>query len=731
VHSRTILHLPMTSILRVALPVPLPTLFDYREGDTPAPIGSRVRVPFGRRERIGIVAARVDASDFDEARIKPVGAVLDQTPLLSGELLATLRWASRYYQHPLGEVLFGALPTRLRAARAQAAEGIAGFALGADGRAALADPVRRRAPRIDALLAALADGPLSSTQLDVLAGATARRTAVARGWIEPVRLASTPVIARSAAGPALNPAQHKAAEDVIARRGFDAFLLDGVTGSGKTEVYLEIIRDCLARDRQALVLVPEIALTPQTLRRFRERLGVDVAALHSGLGEGERERAWLAAARGEARVVLGTRSAIWVPLARPGLIVVDEEHDTSYKQQDGFRYHARDVAVVRAKALDVPVVLGSATPSLESLANVAAGRYRGLRLDHRAGLAQPPALRVVDLRHQRLQHGLAPPTLEAIAACVARGEQVLVFKNRRGYAPVLLCHDCGWSAHCPDCERALTLHRTDARLRCHHCGFEQRVPNACPSCGGLALNALGEGTERLEEILKQRFERVPVVRVDRDTTRGRRLRDALLDSLPAAGARILVGTQMLAKGHDLPHLTLVVVVGVDEGLYSIDFRASERLGQLIVQVAGRAGRAERPGAVILQTHAPDHPLLGVLLDGGYRALAQRLLRERSEASLPPFAQFALLRAEAKEKATLDRFLAAAARVAMHAGIVAHGPLAAPMPRRAGADRAQVLIESAERSTMQAFLPGWLETLRTLPDERRVRWSIDVDPVDLY
>ncbi|WP_395679131.1 primosomal protein N' [Dokdonella sp.] len=721
----------MTSILRVALPVPLHTVFDYREGDTPAAVGSRVRVPFGRRERVGIVAARVAASELDEERLKPIGAVIDTAPLLDGELLATLRWAARYYQHPLGEVLFGAIPTRLRSVRALPEPGIAAFALAAGGRAALADPARRHAPRIDALLAALAGGPRSAAQLTALAGAAARRSALSRGWIEPVRLTGAPATAGGTPGPALNPAQRDAAAAVIAARGFGAFLLDGVTGSGKTEVYLEIIRDCLARDRQALVLVPEIALTPQTLRRFRERLGVDVAALHSGLGEGERERAWLAAARGEAPVVLGTRSAIWVPLARPGLIVVDEEHDTSYKQHEGFRYHARDVAVVRAKALDVPVVLGSATPSLESLANVAAARYRSLRLDHRAGLAQPPALRVVDLRHQRLQHGLAAPTLDAIASCVARGEQVLVFKNRRGYAPVLICHDCGWSAHCPDCERALTLHRADARLRCHHCGFEQRVPSACPACGGLALNALGEGTERLEEVLKSRFEGVPVVRVDRDTTRGRRLRDALLDSLPGAGARILVGTQMLAKGHDLPHLTLVVVVGVDEGLYSIDFRASERLGQLIVQVAGRAGRAERPGTVILQTHAPDHPLLGVLLDGGYRALAQRLLQERRDASLPPFAQFALLRAEAKDKLALERFLVSATQAAACAGIRAHGPLAAPMPRRAGADRAQVLLESADRSTLQAFLPGWLDALRALPDERRLRWSIDVDPVDLY
>jgi primosomal protein N' (replication factor Y) len=691
-----------------------------------------VRVPFGRRELVGIVADKVDASTLDDARIKPAGAVLDAAPLLGGELLSTLRWAARYYQHPLGEVLFAAVPAALRSARALPETGIAGFAITAAGSAALADPARRRGTRVEALLTALAAGPLTRQQADLLGGAAAKRNALTHGWIEPRRLDAPAQPHASTAGPPLNPEQRAAADAVIAEADrFAPFLLDGVTGSGKTEVYLDIIRSVLARGRQALVLVPEIALTPQAIRRFRERLGIDVAALHSGLGEIERARAWLAASRGEAPVVLGTRSAVLVPLARPGVIVVDEEHDASYKQQDGFRYHARDLALVRAKALDIPVVLGSATPSLESLANVAAGRYRSLRLDHRAGLAQPPSLRVIDLRHQRLQHGLAPPTIEAIAACLARGEQVLVFKNRRGYAPVLMCRDCGWNARCPDCERALTLHRGENRLRCHHCGLEQAPPHACPSCSSLALHPVGEGTERLEDALGARFPEVPVVRVDRDTTRGRRMRDALLDSLPDAGARILVGTQMLAKGHDLPHLTLVVVVGVDESLYSVDFRASERLGQLVVQVAGRAGRAERPGSVLLQTHAPDHALLGVLLDGGYRALAARLLAERRDAQLPPFAQFALLRAESKEQALLDRFLAAAAAAVAHGGIVVHGPLAAPMPLRAGAHRGQVLIESPERASMQAFLPAWLDHVRSLPDERKLRWSIDVDPVDLY
>ncbi|HEY0231409.1 MAG TPA: primosomal protein N', partial [Dokdonella sp.] len=718
----------MPSILRLALPVPLNTLFDYRAPAGVAPTaGCRVLVPFGKRAVVGVVVEQAAASDLDDDKLKPIERVLDERPLLTPELMSTLRWAARYYHHPLGEVLQAALPVALRSARELPLCGIEALQSTPAGVAALADPKRRRGTHGDALLEVLAAGPLPTAQARARSGASAAvvRAALAHGWIERVRVAASAIAPAPIAGPALNAEQRAAADSVIAAKGFEPFLLDGVTGSGKTEVYLDIIRACLAQGRQALVLVPEIALTPQALRRFRERLGIDIAALHSGLGESERARAWLAAARGEARVILGTRSALFVPLPVPGVIIVDEEHDASYKQQEGFRYHARDLAVMRAKALDVAIVLGSATPSLESLANVEAARYRRLRLTHRAGLAQPPALRVVDLRRQNLQNGLAASTLDAIADCIARGEQALIFKNRRGYAPVLMCHDCGWSAQCPDCERALTLHRAANRLRCHHCGYEQALPRACPACAGLALHPLGQGTERLEEALAAQFPGVPIVRVDRDTTRGRRMRDALLDSLSSDGARILVGTQMLAKGHDLPHLTLVVVVGVDEGLHSLDFRASERLGQLVVQVAGRAGRAERAGTVILQTHDPTHPLLATLLNGGYHALAKQLLKDRRDASLPPFAQFALLRAEGGDKAALTAFLGAAMTAAADAGdaIVLHGPLDAPMPRRAGAFRGQVLIEAAERVALQTFLPRWLDDLRAIPGERRLRWSI--------
>ena len=497
-------------------------------------------------------------------------------------------------------------------------------------------------------------------------------------------------------------------------------------------MYLGLIERVLAAGGQALMLVPEIGLTPQTLRRFRERFGGRVFALHSGLAEGERSRAWLAAARGDAGVILGTRSAIFAPLPHLAFIAVDEEHDASYKQQDGFRYSARDLAIVRARALGVPVMLGSATPSLESLANVEAGRYTCVRLSARPGAARAPTLRVLDMRRSRLVHGMSPELVTAVRDCLARGEQALIFRNRRGYAPVLTCHDCGWHADCERCAKPMTLHRARARLVCHHCAAERPVPAQCPECGAQTLAPQGHGTERLEEALVDLFPQAPVVRIDRETTRRRGALEALFDSLGPDRAGIYVGTQMLAKGHDLPNLTLVAILGVDDGLYSADFRASERLGQLVVQVSGRAGRASKPGAVLLQTHHPDHALLGTLLRGGYRGLAASLLAERHDAQWPPYAHLALLRAEAKQLQQTEKFLRDATQAAgAPEGIEIAGPIPAPMPLRAGMHRAQLLLSSAERARLQHFLPAWIETLRALPSARQVRWSVDVDPIDLY
>ncbi|MBL8300047.1 MAG: primosomal protein N' [Rhodanobacteraceae bacterium] len=726
----------MPEILRVAVPVPLPQLFDYLapRGAAVAP-GCRVLVPFASGRQVGIVVDTASDSEIPHGKLKAVVQVLDTKPLLTRELLSTLYWASRYYQHPLGAVLETALPVGLRQAKPLPLEGYRALALSAEGRDTAADTLRR-GTRIRELFERLTEGPLTYAALD-LALPRWRDSAAAlrqRGLIETVALAASASLATTTiVPPPLNPAQDEAIGRISsALQRFQPWLLDGVTGSGKTEVYLVLIERVLAQGSQALMLVPEIGLTPQTLRRFRDRFGHQVHALHSGLAEAERSRAWLAAARGEATVILGTRSAIFSPMPRLGLIAVDEEHDASYKQQDGFRYNARDLALVRARALGIPVVLGSATPSLESLANVAAGRYQRLELPHRAGGARAPQLRIVDARRTRLSHGLGPELLKALSETLARGEQALIFRNRRGYAPVLLCHDCGWHADCERCAKPMTLHRQRGRLICHHCEAERRVPTHCGDCGSGQLMPQGQGTERLEEALTELFPAVPVIRIDRETTRRRGALEALLDRLGPHQPGIYVGTQMLAKGHDLPNLTLVAILGVDEGLHSIDFRANERLGQLIVQVAGRAGRASKPGTVLLQTHHPDHALLGTLLRGGYRALAQSLLGERRATELPPFAHLALLRAEAKDPLAPQEFLAACHAASNQVnGVDVHPPIPAPMPLRAGFARSQMILSATDRSKLQAALPTWMELWRQLPSARRVRWSIDVDPVDLY
>lgn len=675
-----------------------------------------------------------DSGGVATHRLRAIERVLDAAPLLGDELLATLRWAASYWHHPLGEVVATALPARLRRPGELPAPARA-LTLTTQGQAQLEDPTRRRGTRLYAILQALAAAPRLPAELDVLMPQWRGSIAAMRkqGLVEECDASPLPASRQPEPGPPLNDAQQQAVDAVQAQQGFNVYLLDGVTGSGKTEVYMALIDAALNRGQQALVLVPEIALTPQMLERFARRLGQAVTSLHSGMAEGERARGWLAAAQGQARIIIGTRSAAWVPLANPGIIVVDEEHDTSYKQHDGFRYHARDLAVMRARSLDIPIMLGSATPALETLAGVRSGRYQSLQLPHRAAAARAPDVQLVDVRAQRMAHGLGPVAMAAIKACLARGEQALVFKNRRGYAPVLMCHDCGWSMQCAECERPMTLHRRGAPLRCHHCLGRAAMPRACPECESLQLSPLGHGTQRLEEALTEAFPDTRIVRVDRDSTRNRAARDALLASLADVGSQVLVGTQMLAKGHDLPRLTLVVVVGVDEGLFSVDFRASERLAQLIVQVSGRAGRALLPGRVLLQTHHPDHPLLHTLLGRGYAALAAQLLDERREACLPPWSHLALLRAEERDEARVQAFLRAAMAAAgeLPPGVQLHGPLPAPMPRRAGYQRGQILVEAPQRSTRHVFLQSWLAAIRALPDAARIRWSIDVDPVDLY
>ena len=744
-----------STVLRVALPVPLPRLFDYLPppGVEAASVeaGRRILVPFGNRELCGMVVGHGMAGIGVEAgiQIKPALALPDPAPLLQGELLGSLRWLAGYLHAPLGEVLATALPAVLRRGEPLPETTHYGWRLSEAGRTAL-PAMRAGKPKT---LAMLLDDLRDEDGLDAESPGwrTPMRALRERGLVERLTLdrktklgSESPFLRKGDSDPnfartrgegnarafPLNDEQRNAADAIRAGSGFAPFLLDGVTGSGKTEVYLDAIGDCLARGRQALVLVPEIGLTPQTLARFRTRLGVPVHALHSGLNDGERAATWLAAARGQARVIVGTRSAVFVPLPEAGLIVVDEEHDGSYKQFDGIRYHARDFAIVRARALEVPIVLGSATPSLESLHNAQAGRHAQLRLRHRAGDAKPPVVRIVDVRKRPLQAGLSSEALDAIRVALDAGGQVLVFKNRRGYAPALLCHDCGWSAQCRRCDASMTVHAHGRRLQCHHCGARAAAPLACPDCASLALQPQGNGTERIEEDLAARFAEVPVLRIDRGSTHGR---DALQKHFATLGddPGILIGTQMLAKGHDLGNLRLVVVVGIDEGLFSADFRSGEKLAQLLVQVAGRAGRADKPGSVLLQTHHPEHPLLNTLVAGGYHAFAEIELAQREAAGFPPFAHLALLRAEAKHADPPMQFLQRA-KTSLHAAAVeAHGPLPAPMPRRAGYQRAQLLLSATQRRDLHAALDALLPALHADPEARKLRWSLDVDPAELY
>ena len=511
---------------------------------------------------------------------------------------------------------------------------------------------------------------------------------------------------------------------------FSCHLLDGITGSGKTEVYMHLLEKVLSEGKQALVLVPEIGLTPQLLRRFRNRLGLEPAIIHSGLSAGERLEAWAAARSGRAALVVGTRSALFTPMPRLGIIVLDEEHDASFKQQDGFRYSARDIAVKRAAELDIPVVLGSATPSLESLSNAAGGKYNWHRLRERATNAPLPAWRVLDMRQQNTLNGLSATALEAIGETLDRGEQVMVFLNRRGYAPVLMCQQCGWNGSCERCDAHLTWHKSMGRLCCHHCGAQRPAPQLCPECRADALMGAGAGTQQLEESLEQRFPGFPVLRFDRDRTSRKGVMHQQLEQVREGDPCLLVGTQMLAKGHHFPVVTLVVIVNIDQALYSADYRALERMGQMIQQVAGRAGRMEKAGTVILQTLHPEHAALELLLSQGYEAYARWLLEERQLAGLPPAGYQALLRAEAHDRALAERFLDDAARVFPSGETRVYGPMPAIMERISGRSRMYLVVQGASRSALHRQVDGWLPGLRRLPSARKVRWAIDIDPQEL-
>ncbi len=737
-------------VVRVAVDCPLRTPLDYLPpaGETvhALPVGARVRVPLGARSAVGVIVAHAPGSTLPGIRLRRITALVDREPLLEAALLELLQWTASYYHHPPGEVMAAALPAALRDGHSALAQE-EWLEITAAGVAASLGGAPPRAPRQRELLMLLASQPagISAAQLEVQAPGwrPAARALAKRGWSGfTVRdagdsdasppIAAAPRGTAAAAAPELSAEQLLAVEAIdAAAGGYGAFLLQGATGSGKTEVYLRAVARCLERGANALVLVPEIGLTPQLLERFRTRLPVRMAVLHSALSDGERLSAWREARAGRARVVIGTRSAVFAPIPRLGLITVDEEHDSSYKQQEGgCRYSARDVAVRRAQQAAVPVVLGSATPALESLQNVQLGRYRQLPLPRRADQAAAPRLALIDLRAHAVHQGLAGPVTQAIGRHLAADGQVLVYLNRRGYAPTLLCTSCGWIAPCSECDARLTVHREAAQLRCHWCGAAQPLPTRCGRCG-FAVKPVGQGTERIAETLAAMFPQAPLLRLDRDTARGAADVEAVMNALLDGSARILVGTQMVTKGHHFPGVSLVAVINADQGLFSTDFRAAERLAQTIVQVAGRAGRGARAGEVLIQTEYPEHPLLQSLIRGGYEAFAAGALREREAARWPPFSRLALLRASARSAAEALGFLRAAReRAGERPPVRLLGPVSAAMARRAGRHHAQLLVEHTGRGELQRFLDSWLELVERLPEARRVRWAIDVDPLDI-
>ena len=735
-------------IIRVAVPSPLRRLFDYLvpadllQSHEPSAVqpGCRVRVPFGRRQLTGLIIEIASSSEFDQDKLKPVAELVDSEPLLPPSLFKLFIWAANYYQQPVGDALFSTLPVLLRTGLPLPQPGQPGWQLSHQG-LGLGPESLKQAPKQRALVELIQTQGPAVLESVILASFTRSiiKQLEKKDLLEPLTIVQSPNV-----GPIDNLLaedsltlfeSQQLAMDAIQSHSFNSYLLDGVTGSGKTEIYLQSIEKVLRYGRQALVLIPEISLTPQTEKRFRDRFNVAMVTLHSGLSDRQRLTAWSQAKSGEASIILGTRSAIFTALKSPGLIILDEEHDQSYKQQEGFRYSARDLAVIRAQQEDIPIILGSATPSLESLNNCAAGRYQHLVLNSRAGQAQQPEWHLVDLKNERVEAGISASTLQAIEQTLRNKHQVLVFLNRRGYAPALLCHQCGWTADCNHCDSRLTVHRARGRLICHHCDHQRRIPQQCPSCQGQQLMAAGEGTERSEAFLQQRFPTTKVLRVDRDSTRRKGAMQEVFDTADSGQPCILLGTQMLAKGHHFPSVTLVAVLDADSGLFSPDFRGHERTGQLLTQVAGRSGRGSAPGRVLIQTHQPQHPLLEILMTRGYGDFAKQLLSQRQLHQLPPYRHLAVIRAEANRAEQAETFLRKARQLAEaiaspSPGLGYLGPLPAMLEKRAGRYRYLLQIEADQRQVLQGLLSKLAAQLESQPEGRSLRWSIDVDPQEL-
>ncbi|MGJ0627000.1 primosomal protein N' [Xenorhabdus bovienii] len=730
------------TVVQVALPVPLTRSFDYLlpEGLPLPTTGVRVLVPFGKRNAIGIVTGTAGSSEIPFEQLKPLAAILDAQPLFPDDLWQLLQWSACYYHYPLGEVLFHAMPVLLRQGKPTEFTPLWQWQVTEAGHEFPLEQLNRSVKQQQAL-ASLRLKPIYRHQISELAFSESALQSLkkkalidlhpiqpeAENWHEQFQIIGERLQLNTEQATAVGTVR---AEDQV----FSPWLLAGITGSGKTEVYLSVLENILAQGKQALILVPEIGLTPQTIRRFRERFNAPVDVLHSALNDSERLSVWLRAKRGDNAIVIGTRSALFTPFAHLGVIIIDEEHDSSYKQQEGWRYHARDLAVFRAKKENIPIMMGTATPALETLFNVQQGKYRQLTLTQRAGEAKPAVQHLLDLKGLPLTVGLSQPLINRIGEHLKADNQVILFLNRRGYSPALLCHECGWIAECQRCDHYYTLHQIHRHLRCHHCDSQRPIPRQCPQCGTTHLIPVGLGTEQLEDGITKLFPDIPVTRIDRDTTSRKGALEQQLAAVHQGGARILIGTQMLAKGHHFPDVTLVVLLDVDGALFSADFRAAERFAQLYTQVSGRAGRAGKRGEVVLQTHHPEHPLLQVLLEKGYDAFARQAMEERQQVFLPPFASHILLRSEDHDNQQAPAFLQQMRQLFEHHALRDEhlwimGPVPALQAKRGGRFRWQLLIQHPSRIFLQKMMAAIYPQIAALPQARKVKWNIDVDPTE--
>ena len=737
-------------ILKIALDVPLDRLFDYLSDGQLAKVGQRVLVPFGRRSQIGIVVGIADTSDFAIEKLKPITQIFSDELPIDAETLSLIKFSADYYQYPYGQALLSALPARLRQIAPAVSRKQYAYQLTDLGRQIDVEVIPKRQLVTRRVFVALQNNEsLTEATLDEISS-SARKAAkqlVTEGWASSLQVQATIRVLETSltAEPALNQEQALAVSRITEHaESFTAWLLHGITGSGKTEVYIRLIQHVLQnKDAQVLVLVPEINLTPQLEARFRSRLAnFSLVSLHSNLSESERLHHWQLAQSGAARIVIGTRLSIFTPLPNLKLIIIDEEHDSSYKQQDSMRYHARDVALVRAKRLNIPVVLGSATPALESWYNATASlskdsqlqanKYNLLSLNQRAvTAAQLPHIECIDTTKVNLQQGLTPQLIAALKLRLVRKEQSLLFINRRGYSPVLLCSACHWIAPCTRCSSKLVVHLGQRKLRCHHCGHEQKIPNQCPSCGDADLHPTGHGTQRLEQTLAQLLPTARIARVDRDSTSRKDALVEILNKVHNQEIDILVGTQMLAKGHDFPNLTLVGVIDTDSALHSPDFRANERLFAQLMQVAGRAGRADKAGQVIIQTQFPEHVLFNALRTQDYVTYANTMLQEREQVQFPPYVFTALLRAEANDFLLVQQFLQHAFELArsLSAKVLVYDPVRPQMERLKGMERAHVLMQASSRPALQYLLKNLVGQLRGKAIAAKVRWAVDVNPLE--